>query len=140
MADTVTTKIVFSSENRLVINITNESDGTGESNVVKVDRSTLTGPDRTNPPSKLRIDTISYNVAGFTSVKISWDDTLSGPSDETAVVLAGEGFLNFKPAGGLVPTLPATTLSGAIGDLLLSTSGASLGDTYSIKIDLRLKE
>lgn len=140
MPDTVTNKVVFSGNNRRVIQITNISDGTGETNVVKIDRSALVGPDKVNPPSKLRIDSLQFSIQGFEGVKLSWDDTLTGPADETAVVLSGQGFYEFRDVGGLNPTLAATTLSGTVGDLLLSIVGTpAANDTYDITINVRLE-
>lgn len=140
MADVVTNKIVFSGNNKRVIQLTNISDGTGETNVVKVDRSALLGPHQTLPPSKIRLDEIQFTIQGFEAVKLSWDDTLSGPADETAVVISGEGRYDFTTSGGLTPTLPATTLSSAVGDLLLTTVGtAAANDTYDITLTLTLK-
>lgn len=129
MADTVTSKTVFSGERKLVMHFTNTSDGTGESNVIKVDKSTLVGPDGTEP-SKLVIEKIVYDVASI-RVLLTWDQT----SDETIAVLQGWGCLDWTKSGGLVG---ANT--GGTGDILLTTANQSSGDGYDITLYMRLKD
>jgi hypothetical protein len=131
MADTVDTIVLFSGRRRRVIRITNVSDGTGESAVVKVDKSALTGPDGTEP-SKLVIEWIEHTIQGFSSVRLLWDHT----TDDEAVVLSGNGAKDYRSAGGLID--PAS--AGDTGDLLLTTAGAISGATYDITIGLRLKD
>lgn len=142
MVDTVTSKTLISGKNRLVRKFTNISDGTGETNVVKVDRSTLTGPSRSSvdvPPAAIRIEWVQYSIQGFEGVKITWDDTLSGPADEMAFILSGDGYQQFNDIGGLNPTLDASDLTSAVGDILFSTQGtAAANDTYDITVSMRL--
>lgn len=129
MADTVTTKVVFSGKRRYVVHLTNTSDGTGESNVVKVDKSTLTGLNGAEP-SKLVIEKIHYDVASM-RVLLTWDQT----SDETIAVLQNIGKLDWTKQGGLVG---ANT--GGTGDILLTTANQASGDGYDITLHLRLKD
>ena len=131
MADTVTTNVVFNGTRHYVLHITNESDGTGEAAVVKVDLSTLTGPDGTAPTRSSIID-IDYDVSGFNYVTLAWDHT----TNDVAMVLKGSGFVDFSEAGGLVD--PAS--NGGTGDLILTTDGSLDGASYDIRIKLRLKD
>lgn len=133
MADTVDSLVVFSGKNRYVVRLTNVSDGTGESAVIKVDKSTLIGPDLVNEPGKLVLEEVQWSIQGFSSVRLLWDHTTD---DEMCVLGAGNGYFNFKNAGGLVD--PAS--AGQTGDILLTTAGAVAGATYDITLVVRLKK
>lgn len=130
MADTVDSLVVFSGSKRRVVRFFNTSDGTGESAVVKVDKSALTGPDGTEP-TKLVVERIEYDISGMT-VRLHWDHT----TDDEIAVISGAGYLDWREAGGLVD--PAT--AGDTGDILFTTNGHTLGDTYNITLWLRLKD
>lgn len=132
MADTVTTRILHSGTKAYVLNLTNESDGTGESAVTKVDLSTLTTITGSQPES-LTIEKIQYQVSGFNYITLFWDRT---PSAETAVVLFGQGVVDFKDYGGLHD--PKHGEDGT-GNILLTTDGAADGDSYNIVIEFKLE-
>ena len=92
-----------------------------------------------NPPSRIRLDTLQFSVQGFEGVKLSWDNT-SGGSDETMVILTGQGYYDFREVGGLNPASSASDLTSVVGDLLVSTIGtAAANDTYDITINVRLE-
>lgn len=129
MADTVTSKVVFSGTRRYVVHLTNRSDGTGESNVVKVDKSTLTGLSGTEP-GKLVVERIHYDVSAM-RVTLTWDQT----SDEVIAVLQNIGKLDWRKSGGLVGSN-----TGGTGDILLTTANQTSGDGYDITLYLRLKD
>jgi len=132
MADTVDSIVLRNGRNRYAVRLTNVSDGTGESAVVKIDKSTLTGPDGTEP-SVLVIEEVEWSIQGFTSVRLLFDHT----TDDEAVVLGtGSGYKNYKNIGGLKD--PNST--GGTGDLLLTTAGAVTGATYDITVIVRLKD
>lgn len=132
MTDTVDSKVVFAGNRRYVVRLTNISDGTGEADVVKVDVSTLIGPDGT-APTYTAIEEIQWSINGFTSVRLEWDATTD---DEIAVLGTGNGYFNFRSAGSLVD--PRS--SGTTGDILLTTAGNVAGATYDITINLVLKD
>ena len=129
MADTVTVKTIFNSPRKLVVLLTNLSDGTGESNVVKVDKSTFTGLNGSEP-SKLVVEKIVYDVSSM-RVLLTWDQT----SDETIAVLQGHGCLNWKKSGGNIGVN-----TGGTGDILLTTANQAVGDGYNITLHLRKKD
>jgi hypothetical protein len=131
MADTVDSVVMFSGRRRYAARFTNVSDGTGESAVVKIDKSTLVGPDGTEP-SRLVIEELVWNIQGFTSVRLFWDHT----TDDEIDVLSGGGSRNYTEVGGLVD--PAS--AGGTGDIVLTTAGAVSGATYDISIVVRLKD
>ena len=130
MVDTVDTKVVFAGTRRYVTRLTNISDGTGESAVVKVDVSALTGPDGT-PPTYTAVEKIEYDISGMT-VRLYWD----ADTDDEIAVLSGAGFLDWSEAGGLVD--PKST--GTTGDIVLTTNAHTAGDTYTITLYLILKD
>lgn len=128
MADTVSTIELFNSPERLIVKFLNLSDGTGESAVIKVDKSTYTGTNGLEPTS-FKIDKIKYDVAGMEVALLS-DHT-------TDIVLArlggmGYGVLDYENVGGIT-----TAGSGGTGDILLTTNGHSAGDSYDITLELR---
>ncbi len=132
MVDTVTVKTLFNSPRKLVVNLTNLSDGTGESNVVKVDKSTFTGLNGSEP-SKLTIEKIVYDVSSM-RVLLTWDQT----SDETIAVLQGDGEINWYKNGKHSGNTGANT--GGNGDILLTTANQAVGDGYNITLYLRKKD
>jgi hypothetical protein len=128
MADAVTTTTVFNGTQRLVVHLTNVSDGTGESNVVKVDKSTFTGPNGSEPTNFV-LERVDYDVSSMRVLL-----TLDRTTDQTLVVLQGQGTMDFTSSGGL---LKAST--GDTGDILLTTANHAAGDGYDITLYLRKK-
>lgn len=133
MADAVTNKTIINTSDRLEIHLTNISDGTGETNVIKVDKSTFTAPDGAEPAS-VDIEWVRWSVQGFASVRLLWDHT----TDDLGLVLAASGYDDYAgPAvQGFVPLrLNADPRSaGGTGDVLLTTNGGGSGSTYDITI------
>lgn len=127
MADTVTNTTLKQDDKELVLHLTCISDGTGESNVVKVDRSAFAALYKDT--KRLTIRSVRWAIQGFTYIKISWDHT----ADDTALVLNGNGYDEF-PEGLRDPNTSADTVSGAIGDVLLTSVGAASGASYDITI------
>lgn len=124
MADAVTTQTIFSGSNkkRVVYVFTNLSDGTGESAVKKVDISTLPGA-----PTAVKIRRVVFACEGM-SVKVAFDHT----TDDTVLVLAGQGEFDFYPYGGLKD--PAS--AGDTGDILFTTTGHTAADSYTILMEI----
>lgn len=123
MADAVTTQTIVDGPRNAVIKLTNLSDGTGEAAVLKVDVSALLGS-----PATVSISKIHYCVQGMVATLL-WDAT----TDVRVVDLAGDGWLDFSGFGGL----PNNAGAGVTGDILLTTTGASLNDSYSIILELK---
>lgn len=129
MADAVTTTVLHNSPRRLVIQITNLSDGTGESGVTKVDKSTYTGLTGLEPDS-LVVETIKGEVVGM-EIRLYCDHT----TDITIAQLqSGNVDLDYRCYGGF-----QTTGAGDTGDILLTTSGHTSGDSYNLIINFRKK-
>ena len=130
MADAVGIQKVFNGTKRAVYKLTNLSDGTGESAVVKVDVCA----DYTDPhfgtPSEVSITRIKYDVKDMV-VELLWDAT----TDVVAAVLSGNGDIDAESYGGMVNNAG----TGKTGDLLLTTLGAGSGSSYNIELELRRK-
>ena len=131
MADTVDTQVLFNGLNQYVVRIQNRSDGTGESGVVKVDKSTLTGPNVGVEPGRLALEEIRWAVQGFASVRLDWDHT----TDDELMTLSGNGYEDFRASGRVID--PNT--SGGTGDVLLTTNSNASGNTYDITMYFRKK-
>lgn len=133
MADTVDTLVVRDSvrlNGKLVVRLTNESDGTGETDVTKVDISTYTTPSGAAATYSV-VERIEYQVNGFNRVVLRWDHT----TDDEIAVLAGSGVFDQSMDGARRD--PRTT--GGTGDILLTTNGASASNSYDITLYLKLK-
>jgi hypothetical protein len=130
MADAVSTSVVFNGTRIKQYRFTNRSDGTGESDVVKIDISTLVGLTGV-APTKLQVLEVSWTIQGFTSVQLEWDAS----TDVVTEMLTGSGYRDYMDSGGLVDPMA----SGATGDLLLTTYGAASNATYDIFITVKLK-
>lgn len=132
MADTVRTLTVRNAvalNGWLVVNCTSESDGTGESAVAKIDISTFTCRNGSAATYSI-VHRIEYNVTGM-SVRLHWDHT----TDDTIAELSGSGLIDQSADGGRVDPKSA----GGTGDILLTTTGHTSGDTYDITIYAKLK-
>lgn len=126
MADTVDTVTLFRGTTRCAVRLTNISDGTGESAVVKVDKSAIAATLGITEPSKIVVEELYWNIQGFNSVRLHFDHT----TDDELDVLCNSGYRDYKPFGGLVD--PGS--SGGTGDIILTTNGGASGSTYSILI------
>ena len=125
MADTVGTKDLLDSDRHHIVFLRNESDGTGEAAVKKIDVSALGGA-----PSTVAITQIWYSTQGM-AVELHWDattDTLAWciPADEC-------GHIDFRDMGGLVND----SGSGKTGDIMVTTVGHGAGDGYAIAIQVK---
>lgn len=114
------------------VQLTGISDGTGESAVKKIDISDLRRPDGQAVVKTALLD-LKYDAFGFTSIKLEWDRA----PKEVMAVLAGNnsGELDYSKSGGLVEQSDG---SDGTGDILLTTAGATSGDSYNIILTLLL--
>jgi hypothetical protein len=122
MADAVTSQPLMVGSHNAVMKFTNDSDGTGESKVLKIDASAL---EFTSP----KITRIWYSTHGL-AIRLYFDAT----ADVVALVLGKDeaGYFDFRDFGGI----PNNSGSGSTGDILLSTSGAVSGEGYTIIIEV----
>ena len=134
MADTVTSQTLKDSATSWAVKLTNVSDGTGETNVVKVSANSLIASDG-GSTQRLSINKIAWSVASGTSATISPRVTLlwRGTSNTTIVTLTGSGFWDLTTAGNCPLTNNAG--AGANGDILLSTAGFTANAAYTLIIE-----
>lgn len=122
MADAVSSQTIIDGPRNTVMKFTNLSDGTGESAVLKVDVSALSGA-----PSGVRVDFIHYSINGMV-VTLLWD----ADTDVRIVELSGDGYLDCTKFGGL----PNNAGAGVTGDIRFTTTGHTAGDSYSIILEM----
>tara|TARA_R100001244_G_scaffold19464_2_gene20008 strand:- start:2986 stop:3390 length:405 start_codon:yes stop_codon:yes gene_type:complete len=130
MADAVSSTTIIDGTHRAVIQLTNLSDGTGESAVTKVDVSGLNAKADGTACSGVTLEKVHHSVTGFTQVQLFWDAS----TDTIALALAesSNGHMDFSVFGGI----KNTSGSGKTGDINLTTIGAANLDTYVIVLDL----
>jgi len=125
MADTVTSQTIQDGERVAVLKFTNESDGTGESSVKKVDVSALTTNSAGESCTSVSIARIYWACVGM-RVNIEFDATTNVlamplPADST-----GDEYYD------LFSGIPNNAGSGVTGDIDFTTVSHSSGDAYSI--------
>lgn len=130
MADIVTVQKLKDHASAWAYKFTNESDGTGETNVLKVDVSGLTAvANASATDQRLTINKLTWSIAGANSrVKLMW----SGDSPNTIVHLSGSGTMD------LVTNLtsPITNnVANTNGDIYLSTLGFVAGSGYTVIVE-----
>lgn len=126
MADTVDSVVLFKSPDKYAVRLTNIGDGTGESAVVKLDKSAIATTLGITEPAKFIVLELFWNVQGYASVRLHFDHN----TDDELDVLSGNGYRPYENFGGLVD--PGST--GGTGDIILTTNGGAAGSTYDIFI------
>ena len=130
MVDTVNSLVLVNQPPYYTIRLTNVSDGTGESAVVKVDKSGLVDIDGLEPLA-LDLIGIEWDVGGM-NVTILWDHT----TPDRAIVLTGQGEWDQSRDGAIRD--PRT--AGGTGDILLTTGAHTSGDAYMILLRLKMRK
>ena len=130
MADTVTTQTIADTSGvKFVTKLTNFSDGTGETQVKKIDASEVTfmTEDGNRKLAKIWYSINSANPKS--AVELVWD----GATNATMVILGGNGYWDLRTAGNEV----INTSTTPTGDVLLSTKNFASGDNYTIIAEFR---
>jgi hypothetical protein len=130
MADAVTSTTIQDGNRIAVIQLTNTSDGTGESAVTKVDVSALAANTANGQAcTGVKLGRIVYSTFGM-SVKLLWDATTDTICwDLNSDYTTDEDFTGF---GGI----QNTSGTGKTGDINLTTTGHASGDSYVIVLTL----
>ena len=129
MADAVTSTTLMDSDRVAIIQLTNTSDDTGEAAVKKIDVSALSDSSTGQACTGVRLARIVYSTFGM-SVKLLWDATTDTICwDLNADYTTDEDFTDF---GGIRNTAG----SGKTGDIMLTTTGHTNGDSYVIVLTL----
>ena len=129
MADSVISTKLKDHASAWAYSFTNESDGTGETNVRKVNANTLIASTGDGASQRLTVNKIAWSIAGANSkVKLMW----AGTGANTFAYLTGSG--TFDLVTNL--TTPFTnSVANTNGDIYLSTLGFTAGATYTIVIE-----
>jgi hypothetical protein len=133
MADAVASQTIVDGSSFVALKLTNISDGTGESAVVKVDVSALEADSRTGLScTDVNIERIWWQCIGM-KVRILFD----ADTDVMAIELGENqsGNHDYSIFGGLVNNAG----TGKTGDVKFTTVGASSGDTYTVILYMRKK-
>lgn len=131
--DVTTAQTLLNSARHLVMRFTDVSDGTGETDVLKVDALSAANGwviqgQTIVPATDLKIVKIRYACVGM-GVRIRWQAT--APADILA--LQGFGEMDFSDIGGIqAPTQIA--LPGVTGSILFSTIAAANGASYTVEL------
>ena len=130
MADTVSTQTIADTAGvKYVIKMTNLSDGSGETNVKKIDASETTFMSEDGERALARVYYSINTSDGKSGVELIWD----GVTNATALFLSGQGVMDLRTDGNSFKN-DATTPTG---DVLLSTKNFANGDNYSIIVEFR---
>jgi hypothetical protein len=129
MADAVATQTIFDGSRVAVMKFTNVSDGTGESNVIKVNVATLSSY-QGQPCIAVDIDRIYASTHGM-EVDIKWAAT----TNVLCMTVPQNSMQTWDMAdfGGLSNNAG----TGKTGNVLFSTIDTSAGDRYTIILYLR---
>ena len=147
MADTVAVRWIYppdmqdgdwdekSGNKKVIVRLVGVSDGTGETDVVKVDLSLLKTTSG-KVPGRTAVEKIDYHVFGETVV-LEWDRT---PHEEIIRLNANgveiSGCKDWTETGGYVDRGG----DDGTGDILLTCTNMTAGDNYDITLCLRLKD
>jgi len=127
MADTITTNVIFNGKRRLVLEVINQSDGTGQSAATLVDASAYPNPyDTSKTVNYFGVEWITWSIQGMTHVDLFFNATANVP----LIAMQGNSFIEF-------PNLlvdPANT--GYNGDILVTTNNALTTSSYTIQLSL----
>ncbi len=124
-----------SGNRRVVVRLTGTSDGTGETDAVKVDLDLLKTP-AGKVPRKTAVEFIKWSVFGMTCT-LEWD---RAPHTEIIRIndngLTDTGEVSWEKYGGYVD--PGD--DDGTGDVILTSTNVANGDNYDITLGLRLKD
>lgn len=135
MADIVTSQLVENGRRNWAYVFTNISDGTGETNVVKVDGSAA-GPlgiflygQNFYPLAHIKIIEVVFNIKAL-GLEIIWDAT----TPQNALYLGSDtaGRYDYRKIGGLAAASAGTIITGATGKIKFTTVGAMPNSGYTV--------
>lgn len=131
MADTVTSQILENGAKWLVMHFTNLSDGTGETNVKKIDvLDGIYGAFGSKLGPSLAIVGMDYDI-GVMALEILWD--LGAAPAVPGFILNGFGKKGFASVSGMKPPQGV----GATGSIIFTTKAAVANATYEVTLKIR---
>ena len=129
MADAVASQTIFDGERVAIMKFTNSSDGTGETNVVKVNPASLSASAAGGACDAVTITKITGLTHGM-EVQLKW-------KANTPVIIETIPQNNvYQQDFTLIGGLPNNAGTGKDGAITFSTLDASSGDTYSVVLEM----
>ena len=140
MADTVTTRYIFppnwdgfypdsrKPEKRYIVNFSCISDGTGETDVIKLALGDFLTPSG-YAAERFVIENVAVAGYGFAYITLEFDRA----PHQLACLISDTANFDFGDNGIVDDGIDGT------GNLILTTSGATAGDSYSITVTFRVK-
>ena len=116
---------------KVVVNFWGLSDGTGETDVIKIRLTDLLTHDGSTP-TRTAIENIKYNIRGMT-VRLEWDRAANA---QIALLGPQSGEFDYRKEGGIVD--PGES-GDRTGNIILTSIYADSGDSYDISLTVRLK-
>lgn len=129
MADAVGSQTLFDGERKAIMKFTNTSDGTGETNVVKVNPASLTPSGAGGACDRVTITKITGLTHGM-EVQLKWK--ASTPVVIETIPQNNSYTQDFEKIGGLTNNAGA----GVDGAITFTTFDASAGDTYTVVLEM----
>ncbi len=112
----------------VIVQLTGISDGTGESEVTKVDISELRCSNGA-VPTRTAVKVLEWDIKDIDSIHLEWDRA----PRKTIQVLNGQGKRSAR-------VVDASMAGDRTGDILLTSNGAAAGGSYLITLEIDLKE
>ena len=137
MADIVTSQTLKDHASAWAVKLTNISDGTGETNVTKVNANTLIASNG-DGSTRLSITKLFWNVSRGTSslqdprVTLFWANSVAGGANTTIATLSGSGVLDLTT--GLQAPFTNNAANTA-GNIMLSTTGFTTSAAYTLVLE-----
>ena len=129
MADAVASQTLFDGERMAIMKFTNTSDGTGETNVVKVNPSSLNPSEAGGACDAVTITKVTALTHGM-DVQLKWKAT--APVIIETIPQNNAYQQDFEKIGGLTNNAGA----GKDGAITFTTLDASAGDTYTVVLEM----
>ena len=129
MADAVASQTLFDGERKAIMKFTNTSDGTGETNVVKVNPASLASSAAGGACDAVTITKITGLTHGM-EVQLKWKATT--PVVIETIPQNSQYQQDFETIGGLMNNAG----TGKDGAITFTTLDASSGDTYTVVLEM----
>ena len=129
MADAVASQTLFDGERKAIMKFTNTSDGTGETNVVKVNPASLAPSAAGGACNAVTITKVTAQTHGM-EVIMKWK--ANTPVVIETIPQNTNYTQDFENMGGLTNNAGA----GKDGAITFTTADASAGDAYSITLEM----
>ena len=129
MADAVTSQTLMDGERVAIMKFTNVSDGTGETNVTKVNVANLAKSGSGKACTGVTVNKITSLSHGL-EVRMYWDATTPVPFFLSTINTNYQN--DFSNFGGITNNAGA----GKNGNITFSTADSSAGDTYTVVLEM----